>query len=74
MPPGAPSGPRSTAWGYFLGDNIHRLVGPVGIVLLVLALLFILVGIVVVRRNEQRLEDEAQRALPGPLDVSFRRG
>jgi membrane protein DedA with SNARE-associated domain len=57
--------------GYFLGDNIHRLVGPVGIVFLVLAVLLILVGIVVVRRNEQRLEDEAERALPGPLDASF---
>jgi len=60
--------------GYFLGDNIHRLVGPVGIVFLVLAVLLILVGIVVVRRNEQRLEDVAERALPGPLAVSFPRG
>ena len=55
--------------GYLLGDNIHRLVGPVGIVLLVLAVLFIQVGIVVVRRNEKRLEDEAERALPSPLGV-----
>jgi membrane protein DedA with SNARE-associated domain len=55
--------------GYLLGDNIHRLVGPVGIVLLVLAVLLILVGIVVVRRNEKRLEDEAERALPGPLGI-----
>jgi hypothetical protein len=47
--------------GYFLGDTIHRLVGPVGIVLLV-------------RRNEQRLDDEAQRSLPSPLDLSFPRG
>jgi membrane protein DedA with SNARE-associated domain len=54
--------------GYVLGDNIHRLVGPVGIVLLVLAVLLILVGIVV-RRNEKRLEDEAERALPSPLGV-----
>jgi membrane protein DedA with SNARE-associated domain len=60
--------------GYFLGDNIHRLVGPVGVVFLVLAMLLIITGIVIVRRNEQRLEDEAQRALPGPLDVSFPRG
>jgi membrane protein DedA with SNARE-associated domain len=60
--------------GYFLGDNIHRLVGPVGIVFLVLAVLLIITGIVIVRRNEQRLEDEAQRALPGPLAVSFPRG
>jgi hypothetical protein len=54
--------------GYFLGDNIHRLVGPVGIVFLMLAIL------VIVRRNEERLEDEAERALPGPLAVSFPRG
>jgi membrane protein DedA with SNARE-associated domain len=60
--------------GYFLGDNIHRLVGPVGIVFLVLAVLLIIVGIVIVRRNEERLEDEAERALPGPLDLSFPSG
>jgi membrane protein DedA with SNARE-associated domain len=60
--------------GYFLGDNIHRLVGPVGIVFLVLAVLLIIAGIVIVRRNEERLEDEAERALPGSLDLSFPRG
>jgi membrane protein DedA with SNARE-associated domain len=60
--------------GYFLGDNIHRLVGPIGIVFLVLAVLLIITGIVIVRRNEQRLEDEAERALPGPLDLSYARG
>ena len=31
-------------------------------------------GIILVRRKEKRLEDEAERALPGPLDVSFPRG
>jgi membrane protein DedA with SNARE-associated domain len=55
--------------GYFLGDNIHRLVGPLGIVLLVLAVFLIIAGIVIVRRNEQRLEDEAELALPSPLGV-----
>ena len=60
--------------GYFLRDNIHRLVGPVGVVFLVLVVLLIMAGIVIVRRNEERLEDEAERALPGPLDVSFPRG
>ncbi len=54
--------------GYYLGDNIHRLVGPVGTVLLVLAVLLMLAGIVIVRRQEQRLADEAERALPGPLN------
>jgi len=47
---------------------------PLGIVFLVLAVLLISTGIVIVHRNEQRLEDEAERALPGPLDVSFPRG
>ena len=60
--------------GYFLGDTIHRLVGPLGIVLLVLAVFLIIAGILIVRRNEQRLEDEAERDLPGPLDLSFPRG
>ena len=55
--------------GYLLGDNIHRLVGPLGIVLLVLAVLLIIVGLIVVRRNESRLADEAERALPGPLEA-----
>jgi membrane protein DedA with SNARE-associated domain len=45
--------------GYLLGDNVHRLAGPVGIV----------AAFVIVRRNEQRLADEAERALPGSLDA-----
>jgi len=40
--------------GYFLGDNIHRLVGQVGVVFLVLAVFLIIAGIVLVRRNEER--------------------
>lgn len=56
--------------GYFLGDTIHRVTGPIGTILLVLAALLILAAIVIVRRNEQRLEDEAERALPGPLEAS----
>ncbi len=60
--------------GYLLGDNVHRLVGPVGIVLLVLAVLLTIAGFVIVRRNERRLADEAERALPGPLDADRLRG
>jgi membrane protein DedA with SNARE-associated domain len=43
--------------GYLLGDNVHQLAGPIGIV----------------RRNEQRLADEAERALPeqeGSMEVA----
>ena len=55
--------------GYLLGNNIHRFTGPVGTITLVLAVLIILVSLVVLRRNEHRLEEEAERALPGPLDA-----
>ncbi len=55
--------------GYFLGDSIHRLTRPVAITTIVLATLVIIAFLVSVRRNEQRLEAEAERALPGPLDA-----
>ena len=54
--------------GYLLGNNVHRLAGPVGTTTLVLALLLILAGIIFLRRNEQQLEEKAERALPGPID------
>lgn len=54
--------------GYFLGDNVHRLTGPVGIIALVLAGVVIVAVLLFLRRNEQRLEDEAERALPGSLE------
>ncbi len=59
--------------GYFLGDNVHRLTGPVGIVAAVLAGLIIIMFLVFLQRNEHRLEDEAERALPGSLD-EYRKG
>lgn len=55
--------------GYVLGNNVHRFVGPAGIAAAVLAVLAMVAGFVFVRRNERRLEDEAERALPGPLDL-----
>jgi membrane protein DedA with SNARE-associated domain len=54
--------------GYLLGKNINRFTGPLGTITIVLAVLITLVFLVVVRRNEHRLEEEAERALPGPLD------
>ena len=53
--------------GYFLGDNIHRLTGPIGPITIVLGLLITIASLVFVRRNEQRLEEEAEHAFPGPL-------
>jgi membrane protein DedA with SNARE-associated domain len=52
---------------YFLGKEIHRVAGPIGAVLGVVALVAIVACIVFLRRNEKRLEDEAERALPGPV-------
>jgi uncharacterized membrane protein YdjX (TVP38/TMEM64 family) len=54
--------------GYFLGDNVHRLTGPVGVILVVLAVFIIIAFLIFLRHNEHRLEGEAERALPGPLD------
>lgn len=53
--------------GYYLGDAMHRLKGPVAITTCVLAVLIMIAFLVFVRRNEQRLEEEAEKALPGPL-------
>lgn len=55
--------------GYLLGNNVHRLTGPLGIVALVLAAVILLALFFLLRRNEQRLEDEAEKAFPGPLDA-----
>jgi len=55
--------------GCALGDNVHRLTGPVGRVAVALGPLAIVASIVYLRRNEERLQEEAERALPGPLDA-----
>jgi membrane protein DedA with SNARE-associated domain len=55
--------------GYFLGNNINRLTGPLGIILLILGGLAIIAGLIFLRRNERRLEDEAEQAMPEPLDA-----
>lgn len=52
---------------YLLGEQISRVLGPIGIALLVAALVLIIVSFVFLRRHEKRLEEEAERALPGPL-------
>ena len=54
--------------GYFLGNNIDRFTGPFGIVSLVLAVIIIIATLIFIARNESRLEDEAEKAMPGSLD------
>ena len=54
--------------GYLLDDNLQRLTGPIGLVALVLAALSLCALFIFVRRNQRRLEEEAEQALPGPLE------
>lgn len=54
--------------GYYLGKNIDRFTGPIGTVTIILAVIGIIASLIFVRFNERRLEDEAERAMPGPLD------
>src|SRR5437588_12777410 len=46
--------------GYLLGNNIHRFTGPVGTITIVLVVILILVLLFLLRRNEHRLEEEAE--------------
>src|SRR6266487_7182196 len=55
--------------GYLLGEQIHRLTGPVGTITIVLAVLFIIAFAIFVWRNEQQLEERAEKALPGPIEL-----
>lgn len=55
--------------GYFLGDAVHKLTRPIGTITIILAILIIIASVLFLRRNESRLEDEAEKALPGPLDA-----
>ena len=53
--------------GYFLGDNVKRLTGPVGIGLLVLAVVALVGFGFILRHNEKKMEAKAEEAMPGPL-------
>src|SRR6266705_2062590 len=54
--------------GYLLGEQIHRLTGPVGTITIVLAVLFIIAFAIFVWRNERQLVERAEKALPGPIE------
>jgi membrane protein DedA with SNARE-associated domain len=53
---------------YYLGHEIERVGKPVGIAIAVVVAIVIVVAIIFVRRSESRLEAEAERAFPGPLE------
>src|SRR5271166_124530 len=53
--------------GFWLGRAFEGYARPVGVVALIVAVIAFLIGAGFVRRHEQALEDEAERAFPGPL-------
>ena len=60
----------STIYGvaaYLLGQQLLRLSGPVDAALAVAGVIVIIAVIVFLRRNEARLQREADAAMPGPL-------
>jgi len=54
---------------YYLGTAIHRIAGPVGIGVGIAGSVALIVGFFFLKRNETRLEQEAEAALPGPIRV-----
>ncbi len=53
--------------GYLLGRAFETYARPVGIAVLVVAIVGSVIGARFIRYHEQALEEEAERALPGPL-------
>ena len=49
--------------GYALGETFHKIAGPFGVVMLALAVAALVVGWRFYRRHEERLLDEAERAM-----------
>jgi membrane protein DedA with SNARE-associated domain len=52
---------------YALGTRVHAVAGPVGLASLLLATSFLVWLFGFMRRHEARLEQEAERAIPGPI-------
>jgi membrane protein DedA with SNARE-associated domain len=53
--------------GYLVGRSMENAIGPFGFAMLGLVVVITIFGWRFVRRHEQRLGEEAERALPGPL-------
>ncbi len=52
---------------YMLGSAAQQLLGEIALVAVAVAVIVITAAVVVGRRHVQRLKDEAERAIPGPL-------
>jgi membrane protein DedA with SNARE-associated domain len=53
---------------YMLGTKINGIRGTVGIVVVAVVIMIVIAFFFFLRKNERRLEDEAERALPGPIE------
>ncbi|MGH2364529.1 MAG: DedA family protein [Chloroflexota bacterium] len=53
--------------GYVVGSQVGNVTGRLGILFGAVAVVVLVAGGLFLRKNEHRLEDEAVRALPGPL-------
>jgi membrane protein DedA with SNARE-associated domain len=53
---------------YAFGNNIKKVTGPIGIASVVIAVLIIVGFLIILRRNMNRLQDEAEREMPGPVE------
>ena len=54
--------------GYALGNHVHQLTGPVGVVTIILAVIILIGFFIFLKRDEKRLDEEAVKALPDSLD------
>lgn len=59
--------------GYLLGNSVSKVEGPVRIFTIAAAVVAIVGFAIFLHRNESRLEDEAERELPGPIE-DYQRG
>jgi membrane protein DedA with SNARE-associated domain len=55
---------------YLLGQQLERLTRTADVALGIAAVVVVVAFLVFLARNEKRLEAEAERALPGPLDMA----
>lgn len=52
---------------FFFGNSMHRLTGLASMVAIGVAIAAVAAAALVVRRHESKLEEEAERVLPGPI-------
>jgi membrane protein DedA with SNARE-associated domain len=58
---------------FLFGRAFHQIVGPISLTAFFLATIAVVWGLIYLRRHEEAVEAEAERALPEPLSVRRRR-